>query len=168
MQRTLHSSEILLPDIIAGCLIPRDFAAAAQWAYMALGVYEGITWDYRETEHEMWNQYWWLKGIAPLGEHLRLKDFVSMRKPTREEVQCFQEEWKWEMVHATDRDPYQPVKVNKDGETISFPNATHERNPESTQDQAITKALSTVGPPSISTGCFQDRSRKAPRHHFQA
>ncbi len=29
LQRTQKSSEILLPDVVAGCLIPRDFAAAA-------------------------------------------------------------------------------------------------------------------------------------------
>ncbi len=129
MQCLLRSSEILLPDVVAGCLIPCDFAAAARWAYMALGIYEGITHDYRETEHEMWNQYWWLKGIGQLGERLRLKDFVPIRKPTREEVQCFQEEWKWEMVHATDQDPY---KVNKDGETLILPNVTWERSSKST------------------------------------
>ncbi len=150
MQRIQRCLEILLPNIVTGTLIPRDFAAVAQWAYMALGVYKGITRDYRKTEQEMWNQYWWLKGITPMGEHLQLKDFVSVRTPTREEVQRFQEEWKWEMVHALERDPYQPVKVNKDGETISFPSTACAPNPGSTQDQAITKALSTVRPPNVS------------------
>ncbi len=161
MQCHLHSSEILLPDVVAGCLIPHDFATAARRAYLALGIYEGITHDYRETECEMWNQYWWLKGIGQLGECLRLKDFLPIRKPTREEVQCFQE-WKWEMVHATDRDPYKPVQVNKDGETLILLNVAKERSSKSTQDQVITKSLSTIGPPSISTGCFQDHSTRPP------
>ena len=90
MQCHLRSSEILLPDVVAGCLIPRNFATAARWAYLALGIYEGITHEYRETEREMWNQYWWLKGIGQMGERLRLKDFLTIKKPTREEVQCFQ------------------------------------------------------------------------------
>ncbi len=162
MQRLLCLSEILLPDVVAGCLIPRDFATAAQQAYIALGIYEGITHDYCETECEMWNQYWWVKGIGQLGEHLHLKDFVSIRKPTREEVQCFQEEWKWEMVHTTDWDPYKPVQVNKDGETLDLPNVAWERNLKSTQDQVIAQSLSTIGPPSVLMGRFQDCSTKPP------
>ena len=112
--RIQKSSEILIPDIVAGCLIPKDFAIAARRAYMALGIHEGVTRDYRETEREMWNQYWWLRGIGDLGERLPLKEFVTVRKPTREEVNRFQSDWRWEMVHANDRDPYVPVKVNKD------------------------------------------------------
>ncbi len=162
MQWLQRSSKILLPDVVAGCLILRDFATATRWAYMALGIYAGITRDYRETEREMWNQYWWLYGIGQLGDRLHLEDFVYIRKPTREEVQRFQEEWKWEMVHATDQDPYQPVQVNKDGETLILPNATCERNSKSTQDQVIAKSLSTIGPLNISMGHFQDRSMKAP------
>ncbi len=162
MQWLQHLSEILLPDVVAGCLIPRDFAPATRRAYMALGIYEGITQDYCETECEMWNQYWWIKGIGQLGERLCLKDFVYIRKPTREEVQHFQEEWKWEMVHVTDQNPYQLVQVNKDGESLVLPNVTHEQNSKSTQDQVIAKSLSTVGPPNVLTGRFQDHSMKAP------
>ena len=55
MLRTQKSSEILIPDVVAGCLIPRDFTIAARRAYMALGIHEGVTRDYHETEHEMWN-----------------------------------------------------------------------------------------------------------------
>ncbi len=123
LQRTQKSLEILLPDVVAGCLVPRDFAAAAQRAYMALGIHKGVTRDYRETEREMWNQYWWLNGIGELGGRLPLKEFITVRRPTREEVQCFRADWKWEMAHANDRDPYAPVKVNKDGETVVLSNA---------------------------------------------
>ncbi len=129
---------------------------------MALGIHEGVTRDYRETEREMWNQYWWLKGIGDLGGRLPLKEFVTIRKPTREEVHQFQSNWKWEMVHANDWDPYVPVKVNKDGETVSLSNASRSRSQDSTQDQAIARALSTVGPPSVAMGRFQDRSATAP------
>ncbi len=162
LQRTQKSSDILLPDVVAGCLVPRDFAAAARRAYMALRIHEGVTKDYRETEREMWNQYWWLKGIGELGGRLPLKEFIMVRRPTREEVQRFQADWKWEMAHANDWDPYAPVKVNKDGETVILSNAPKCQDPGSQQDQAIAKALSTVGPPSVSTGRFQDRSTNAP------
>ncbi len=162
MQCTQKSSEILIPDIVAGCLIPCDFAATARRAYMALGIYEGVTRDYCETEHEMWDQYWWLKGIGQLGECLHMKEFVTVRKPTREEVHRYQSDWKWEMVHANDRDPYLPVKVNKDGETVSLSNASKGCSQDSAQDQAIARALSTIGPPSVSTGCFLDHSMNAP------
>ncbi len=167
MQRAQKSSEILIPDVVAGCLIPHDFAAAARWAYMALGIYEGVTRDYRETEHEMWDQYWWLKGIGQLGERLCLKEFVMVRKPTREEVHRFQSDWKWEMAHANDQDPYLPVKVNKDGETVNLSSAFKSRGQDSAQDQAIAKALSTVGPPSVSTGRFQDCSMNTPWHRHK-
>ena len=162
LQRTQKSSDILLPDVVAGCLVPCDFAAAARRAYMALGIHEGVTQDYRETEREMWNQYWWIKGIGELGGRLPLKEFIMVRRPTREEVQRFRADWKWEMAHANDRDPYAPVKVNKDGETVILSNAPKRQDPGSRQDQAIAKALSTVGPPSILTGHFQDRSTNAP------
>ena len=66
------------------------------------------------------------------------------------------------MVHANDRDPYVPVKVNKDGETVNLSNTSQRRGQDSTQDRAIARALSTVGPPSVSMGCFQDRSANAP------
>ncbi len=166
LQCTQKSSEILIPDVVAGCLIPRDFAAAARRAYMALGIHEGVTRDYRETEREMWNQYWWLKGIGELGGCLPLKEFVTVRKPTREEVQRFQSDWKWEMAHANDRDPYAPVKVNKDGETVILSNASKRQDRSSQQDQAIAKTLSTVGPPSVSMGHFQDRSVNAPPNYW--
>ncbi len=158
LQRAQKSSEILIPDIVAGCLIPRDFQATAWQAYMALGIFKGVTRDYHETEREMWDQYWWLRGIGQLGERLRLKEFIMVRKPTREEVHHFQSDWRWEMAHANDQDPYLSVKVNKDGETINFSSASQSRDQGSAQDQAITIALSTIGPPSISTGHFQDRS----------
>ena len=90
-----------------------------------------------------------------------------VRKPTREEVHRFQSDWRWEMVHANDQDPYIPVKVNKDGEMVNLSNASRSRGQDSTQDQAITKALSTVGPPSVSTGCFQDRSANTPWHRYE-
>ncbi len=162
LQRTQKSSEILIPDVVAGCLIPHDFAAAARRAYMALGIHEGVTRDYRETEREMWNQYWWLKGIRELGGCLPLKEFVTVRKPTREEVQHFQSDWKWEMAHANDWDPYAPVKVNRDGKTVILSNAPKHQDRSSQQNQVITKTLSTIGPPSVSTGCFQDCSVNAP------
>ncbi len=156
------SSEILIPNIVAGCLIPKDFAIVARRAYMALGIYKGVTRDYCETEHEMWNQYWWLRGIGDLGERLPLKEFVTVRKPTREEVNRFQSDWRWEMVHANDRDPYVPVKVNKDGEMIILSSASQKWAQGSTQDQTIARALSTVGPPCVSMGHFQDCSMNAP------
>ena len=165
--QTQKSSEILIPDVVAGCLIPRDFAIAARRAYMALGIHEGVTRDYRETEHEMWNQYWWLRGIGDLGKCLHLKEFVTVRKPTREEVNRFQSDWRWEMVHANNWDPYVLVKVNKDGEMINLSNASQNRGQGSTQDQAITRALLTVGPPSVSMGHFQDRSTNAPCHRYE-
>ncbi len=43
--RTQKSSEIIIPDVVAGCLIPKDFAIAARRAYMALGIHEGVTRD---------------------------------------------------------------------------------------------------------------------------
>ncbi len=162
LQCTQKSLEILIPDVVAGCLIPHDFAAAARRAYMALGIHEGVTRDYRETECKMWNQYWWLKGIGELGGRLPLKEFVTVRKPTREEVQHFQFDWKWEMAHANDWDPYAPVKVNKDGETVILSNASKRQDRSTQQDQAIAKTLSTIGPPSISMGHFQDHSVNAP------
>ncbi len=162
LQRTQKSSDILLPDVVAGCLVPRDFAAAARRAYLALGIYDGVTKDYRETEREMWNQYWWLKGVGELGGCLPLKEFITMRKPTQEEVQRFGADWRWEMAHANDRDPYTPVKVNKDGETVVLSNAPRCQDQGPRQDQAIAKALSTVGPPCVETGRFQDRSTSAP------
>ena len=167
MLRTQKSSEILIPDVVAGCLIPRDFTIVARRAYMALGIHEGVTRDYRETECEMWNQYWWLRGIGDLGGCLPLKEFVTVRKPTREEVNRFQSDWRWEMVHANDRDPYVPVKVNKDGEMIILSNASQKRAQGSTQDQAIARALLTVGPPGVSTGHFQDRSTNTPWHRYK-
>ena len=110
----------------------------------------------------MWNQYWWLKGIRELGGCLPLKEFITVRRPTREEVQRFRSDWKWEMAHANDRDPYAPVKVNKDGEMVVLSNAPKRQDQSSQQDQAIVKALSTVGPPSIPMGHFQDRSMNTP------
>ncbi len=65
------------------------------------------------------------------------------------------------MAHANDRDPYAPVKVNRDGETVVLSNASKCQDRSSQQDQAITKTLLTVGPPSVSTGRFQDRSVNA-------
>ena len=162
LQCTQKSSEILIPDVVAGCLIPHDFEAAARRAYMALGIHDGVTRDYRETEREMWNQYWWLKGIGELGDRLPLKEFITVRRPTREEVQRFQADWKWEMAHANDRDPYVPVKVNKNGETVTLSNAPKHQEWGTQQDQAIAQTLSTVGPPNVSTGRFQDRSTTAP------
>ncbi len=161
------SSEILIPDVVAGCLIPKDFAIAARRAYMALGIYKGVTRDYRETEREMWNQYWWLRGIGDLGECLPLKEFVTVRKPTREEVNRFQSDWRWDMVHANDRDPYVPVKVNKDGEMTILSSASQKQAQGSTQDQTIARALSTVGPPCVSMGHFQDHSMNTPWHRYE-
>ena len=66
------------------------------------------------------------------------------------------------MAHANDRDPYTPVKVNRDGETVILSNASKCQDRSSQQDQAIAKTLSTVGPPSVSTGRFQDCSVNAP------
>ncbi len=162
LQRTQKSSDILLPDVVVGCLIPRDFAPAARRAYLALGIHDSVTKDYQETEREMWNQYWWLKGIRELGGCLPLKEFITVRRPTREEVQRFGADWSWEMAHANDRNPYTPVKVNKDGETVIFSNAPRHQDQSSRQDQAITKALTTVGPPTVVTGRFQDCSTNAP------
>ncbi len=66
------------------------------------------------------------------------------------------------MVHTNDQDPYVPVKVNKDGETVNLSNTSQRRGQDSTQDRAIARALLTVGPPSISMGHFQDHSANAP------
>ena len=66
------------------------------------------------------------------------------------------------MAHANDRNPYAPMKVNKDGEMVVLSNAPRHQDQSSGQDQAITKALSTVGPPGVKTGRFQDRSTSAP------
>ena len=66
------------------------------------------------------------------------------------------------MAHANDRNPYAPMKVNKDGETVVLSNAPRRQDQSSRQDQAITKALLTIGPPSVETGRFQDRSTSAP------
>ncbi len=62
------------------------------------------------------------------------------------------------MVHTNDQDPYVPVKVNKDGETVILSNASQKRAQGSTQDQAIARALLTVEPPGVSMGRFQDHS----------
>ena len=66
------------------------------------------------------------------------------------------------MVHATDRDPYKSVQVNQGGETLVLPNVARERSSKPTQDQVIAKSLSTVGPPSVLTGHFQDHSTRPP------
>ncbi len=45
--------EIILPDVVAGDLILKDFGPAARRAYLALGLFNGITADYRQTERDV-------------------------------------------------------------------------------------------------------------------
>ncbi len=129
---------------------------------MALRLYEGVTKDYHETKQEMWNQYWWLKGIGEMRLCLCLKDFISIKRLTHKEVQQFWEQWKWEMVHAMERDPFQPVQVNDDGETVLPPTPTACVEESAVQDWAITNALATIQPLAVATGQFLDRSGMAP------
>ncbi len=50
------------------------------------------------------------------------------------------------MAHANNRDPYAPVKVNRDGKMVVLSNASKRQDQSSQQDQVIAKTLSTIGP----------------------